>query len=74
MGGGSTTVNFTVADADPFIHQPISLFAVPVLAGPSLDSSHQSFDLGLPFFYGRNMFQGIEGLATSAGTGPFFAF
>jgi hypothetical protein len=74
MGGGSTTANFTVGDADPFIHTPISLFAVPVLAGPSLDTTHQSFDLGLPYFYGRNVFQGVETLSTTMGTGPFFAF
>jgi hypothetical protein len=73
-GAGSAMVNFTVANADPFIQIPVSLFAVPVLAGPSLDTSHQSFDLGLPFFYGHNVFQGIEGQTTPAGTGPFFAF
>ena len=73
-GAGSVTADFTVANADPFIQVPVSLFAVPVLAGPSLDPNHQSFDLGLPYFYGRNVFQGIEGQTTPAGTGPFFAF
>jgi hypothetical protein len=71
---GSATANFTVANADPFIQVPVTLFAVPVLGGPSLDPQHQSFDLGLPYFYGHNIFQGIEGQTTSAGTGPFFAF
>jgi len=74
VGGTSVTANFTVVNADPFIQLPLSLFAVPVLAGPSLDPQHQSFDLGLPYFYGRNVFQAIENQSTPAGTGPYFAF
>ena len=74
VGGTTVTANFTVADADPFIMTPLTLFAVPVLAGPSLDTTHQSFDLGLPYFYGRNFYQAIENQTTPAGTGPYFAF
>jgi hypothetical protein len=33
-----------------------------------------SFDWGLPFFYGRRVFIGIDGQASSLGTGPFYAF
>jgi hypothetical protein len=33
-----------------------------------------SFDFGLPFFYGRNMFTAIEGATTPAGSGPYVAF
>lgn len=32
------------------------------------------FDWGLPFFYGRRVFIGIEGQASPLGTGPFYAF
>jgi hypothetical protein len=42
------------------------------LGGPSPVSN--SFDWGLPFFYGRNVFVAIEGQTTSAGMGPFVAF
>jgi hypothetical protein len=33
-----------------------------------------SFDFGLPFFYGRNVYTGIEGRAAGSAEGPFFAF
>ena len=49
---------------------------LPGLAGPMGDRT--AFDWGLPFFYGRRMFFGIEGqaatLGTSTVTGPYYAF
>jgi Protein of unknown function (DUF3443) len=45
---------------------------LPNLAGTFGDS--RSFDWGLPFFYGRRVFFGLEGAASSAGTGPYYAF
>ncbi|KPC54671.1 DUF3443 family protein [Amantichitinum ursilacus] len=33
-----------------------------------------SIDLGMPFFYGRWVFNALEGASTSAGTGPYVAF
>lgn len=40
------------------------------LAGPFPGS----FDWGLPFFYGRNVFTAIEGKSTPQGSGPYWAF
>ena len=49
-----------------------TLAAIPTLAGNVLDA--RTFDWGLPFFYGRRVFIGIEGQPSPLGTGPFFAF
>ena len=45
---------------------------LPNLAGTFGDV--RSFDWGLPFFYGRRVFFGIEGMASSVGPGPYYAF
>jgi hypothetical protein len=46
--------------------------AFPTLAGTIGDN--RIMDLGLPFFYGRRVFIGIEGQASLGGIGPFYAF
>jgi len=33
-----------------------------------------SFDFGLPFFYGRPIYTAIEGRTAAGAAGPFFAF
>ena len=45
---------------------------LPNLAGPI--GNERSFDWGLPFFYGRRVFTGIEGQSSVVGTGPLYAF
>ena len=44
--------------------------AVNDLTGPQTGN----FDFGLPFFFGRSVFVGINGKSTPAGTGPFTAY
>ena len=67
----SKAFTFSVANA-------ASLFAdssktvLPGLSGPSGNSA--SFDWGLPFFYGRRVFFGIDGQTSSLGVGPYYAY
>jgi hypothetical protein len=51
---------------------------LPTLAGTfssasSLNTSN-TFDWGLPFFYGRRVATAIENQQTATGTGPYVAF
>lgn len=67
----SATVNFSIDNAT-------ALFAngrnavLPGLSGPSGDAT--TFDWGLPFFYGRKLFSGIDSQPSSLGVGPYYAF
>jgi len=66
--GSSTSVNFTVANADALFNSPNAAF--DNLGGPNAGS----FDWGLPFFFGRNVYTAIELQSTPAGLGPYFAY
>jgi len=67
------TLNFSVASADTLFNNGGGAFYVfNNLAGTN--SLPQSFDFGLPFFLGRNVYTAIENSTTSAGMGPFVAF
>ncbi|MEI8325131.1 MAG: DUF3443 family protein [Betaproteobacteria bacterium] len=74
-GAGAATVPVSVPFA---VDNAATLFAnaswsvYPTLSGPNGDAS--SFDWGLPFFFDRRVFIGIEGQGSAVGTGPFYAF
>jgi len=69
--GVASLVNFTVSNALTLFSNG-SFTAFSTLAGPIGDSV--SFDWGLPFFYGRNVFTAIEGRSTPVGVGPYVAY
>jgi uncharacterized protein DUF3443 len=66
--GTSAPVAFNVANAE-------TLFATNNAALNDLAGSDDGdFDWGLPFFFGRKVFIGIEGQSTPGGTGPYWAY
>ena len=67
----SSSVSFTIANALALFGSGVNS-VLPTLGGTFNDPT--SFDWGLPFFFGRPVFMGIEGQASALGTGPFYAF
>ena len=71
-GGAASIVNFDVANAQTLFSANPTFIAFSNLAGTNPDAT--SFDWGLPFFFGRNVFTAIEGQDTPAGFGPYVAY
>jgi len=75
----SVTVNFSIASAMTLLASPTNC-AFSNVGGPSVDPSAGTasmgvyFDWGLPFHFGRNVFNALAGQSTPAGPGPFVAF
>lgn len=64
----SVNVAFSVANA-------LTLFNSSNAAFNNVGGNNPgAFDWGLPFFFGRSVFIGIEGQRSTAGTGPFYAY
>jgi len=73
--GTSTTVDFSVADTENLNpnYTAFDDLAGPVSSGLS-SGTDGIFDWGLSFFFGRNVYVAIQGMNTSAGDGPYYAF
>jgi len=73
----SDAVSIQVANAQALLTTTFS--ALPGLAGDpnkfsgGLSGYNHTFALGLPFFFGRNIYFGIEGTSAGSVNGPFFA-
>jgi hypothetical protein len=67
--GRSAPVNFSLANATTLVTSNPGFTAFSNLGAPAI-----SFDWGLPFFYGRNVYTAIEGAPTPGGPGPYIAF
>jgi hypothetical protein len=69
LASGTSTVDFDVASAEQI---NATYFVYPGLGGtnPTADS----FDWGLPFYFGRRVATAIDGYTTSAGSGPYIAY
>lgn len=73
---GTVPVSFSIDNAQALFVGSYPNAVFPTLGGPIPDPNHLTFafDWGLPFFYGRRVFIGIEGQVSPLGTGPFYAF
>jgi len=67
----SSNVTFNVANAQTQLSNTTNS-AFDNIAAPGSDAT--TFDFGLPFFYGHNVFTAIAGANTSGGMGPYFAY
>jgi len=68
--GASSVVNFSVANEQTLFSTNNA--ALNDLGGDN--SPPPAFDWGLPFFFGRTVFTGIEGQSSPGGTGPYLAY
>jgi len=68
--GVSGQVTFSITNATTLFNNNPNAAAFSNLGGPF----PSAFDYGLAFFFGRNVFTGIEEQQTGNLTGPFFAF
>jgi hypothetical protein len=64
----SSTVNFTIEDPTTFVATAAAF--MDLAGGPG--SSHLIW--GMPFFYGRPVYVGIEGRVAGTYTGPYYAY
>jgi hypothetical protein len=80
MGTNNTTIpeTFTVDNAQTLATQNPTFSVLPTLAGPwstvGSVATTDTFDWGLPFYYGRRVITAIENQRTAVGTGPYVAF
>ncbi len=71
-GGPISTVSFKVDNLETLSGNNSTYNALPNIAGSN--PLTQSFDWGLPFFYGKTVFVGFENRSAGQNTGPFFAY
>jgi len=65
----SAPIEFSAANAILLFQTNPDFSAYPDLVGPV--SGNDTFDWGMPFFFGRKVYTAIEGGTTTAGVGPY---
>jgi hypothetical protein len=70
--GNTGVVSFQIGNAYSLYGSGNSVFMN--MGGSSGTGSNATFDWGLPFFFGRSVYVGIESTASSLGVGPYWAY
>ena len=70
-GSPSNTVTFQIGNAASLFNSSNMVFGE---LGGSMPGMNYTFDWGLPFYFGRDVYVGIEGMKSSLGTGPYWAY
>jgi hypothetical protein len=68
-GSPSGVVSFQIANLESLLNSSNNVFND--IGGSAPDPL---FDWGLPFFFGRNIFVGLEGRGSTLGTGPYWGY
>jgi Protein of unknown function (DUF3443) len=71
-GQSGPTTNFSIENTINLFNTDNTAFST--LGGPSGSGENSTFDWGLSFFFGRDVFTAIENMTTPGGTGPYFAY
>jgi hypothetical protein len=79
MGANGTTLSANIVINNAYSFFQNNNAVVPGIGGPPSTFNQssvypQSFDLGLPFFYGRNVYTAIENKTAGGAVGPYFAY
>jgi hypothetical protein len=75
QGTNGTVINnvpFMVGNTQTMLSNNPTFNAFPQLGGTNPNA--QSFDFGLPFFYGKRVAVAMENFKTAVGTGPYIAY
>lgn len=74
-GGTQIPFSFSIANAETLFSDAPNAAAFGNLGGTwDASSTTDTFDLGLPFFYGRHVYEVYEGKSSSKAAGPYFAY
>ncbi len=75
-GSPSKVTSFSIDNAYTlfFVNNSGFNLVLPTLAFPSPSLLSGSFDWGLPFFFGRKVYVGIDGTSSMLGAGPHWAY
>lgn len=74
-GTAQKNISFAIGNAESLFNGNATYTVFPTLGGTFPPNQIQNpVDLGLPFFYGRNVYVAFEGKSTTAGSGPYVSF